>query len=72
MYWNVERIKEVEDKFAFKSSFYFLTSEYNVSKYKDILNQLNKEGWEIGLHAGFETHDSEEKMNQDIDEFKRQ
>ena len=72
LYWNVERIKEVENKFAFKSSFYFLTSEYNVSKYKDILNQLNKEGWEIGLHAGFETHDNEEKMNQDIDEFKRQ
>ena len=72
LYWNVERIKEIEEEFNFKSSFYFLTSEYNVSKYKNILNEFNRNGWEVGLHAGFETHENEDKMNEDIEEFKSQ
>ena len=45
LYWNIERIKEAEDKFRFKSSFYFLTSEYNVEQYKDVLDELMKNGW---------------------------
>ena len=72
LYWNIERIKEAEDKFRFKSSFYFLTSEYNVEQYKDVLDELMKNGWEIGLHAGFGTHDNEDKMKEDIVEFKKQ
>ena len=72
LYWNVERIKEIESKFDFHSSFYFLTSEYNLEQYKDVLDELSKDGWEIGLHAGFGTHENEGKMNEDINEFKRQ
>lgn len=72
LYWNVERIKEIEDKFEFKSSFYFLTSEYNLEQYKNVLDELIKNGWEVGLHAGFGTHDNEDKMKEDIMEFKRQ
>ena len=72
LYWNVERIKEIESKFDFHSSFYFLTSEYNLEQYKDVLDELSKDGWEIGLHAGFGTHENEGKMNEDISEFKRQ
>ncbi len=72
LYWNVERIKEIENKFGFKSSFYFLTSEYNLEQHRDILDELGRDGWEIGLHAGFGTHNNEDKMREDISEFKSQ
>jgi len=72
LYWNVERIKEIEGKFGFKSSFYFLTSEYNLEQYRDVLDELDRDGWEIGLHAGFGTHNNEDKMREDISGFKSQ
>jgi len=49
-----------------------LTSEYNLEQHRDILDELGRDGWEIGLHAGFGTHNNEDKMREDISEFKSQ
>ena len=72
LYWNVDRLADIEKKYGFNSSFYFLTSEYDLADHKEILNNLNTSGWEIGLHGGFGTHNNNEKMKSDIVNFKHQ
>lgn len=52
-YWVFDRICVEEKKRGFHSSFYFLTSEYNVSTphFARLFKGLKKGGWEIGLHS---------------------
>ncbi len=57
----------LEDKFGFRSTFFFmairraLSSEgrrysYKNPKVRETIKRLDKNGWEIGLHAGLQNH----------------
>ena len=57
-YWNFEKIMNLESKFGFKSTFFFLVNKrdlqprYNIKKLRNIIKILDGKGWEIGLHTG--------------------
>ena len=61
-YRNFDKIMKIEEKFGFRSTFFFLSFKrdielgYNVKKLKNEINALNENGWEIGLHAGLNSY----------------
>ncbi|MFX0204877.1 MAG: hypothetical protein ACFFDT_02750 [Candidatus Hodarchaeota archaeon] len=59
-WWNFHRWMELENEYDVRSAFYFLHkarapggSQYNFSDIKDLVNDLDRGGWEIGLHGTF-------------------
>jgi hypothetical protein len=62
LYDNIELIAEREGAERFRSSFYFLSSNYPLEKVKRAARKLDSKGWEIGLHGDFGTHDSDAGM----------
>jgi peptidoglycan/xylan/chitin deacetylase (PgdA/CDA1 family) len=58
----------LENKYGFKSTFFFLTTKrdlkprYNINNLKNILKKIHENGWEVGLHAGFNSYDNLEKL----------
>jgi len=67
-YWNFDKIMDFEDKYDFRSTFYFLTTKkgrkprYNIKKIKKVLKKLDNNGWEVGLHTGFESFGNYNKL----------
>ncbi len=66
LYDNVEMIAQRERELGFRSSFYFMSAEYPLSKVRATAHKIHKEGWEIGLHGDFGTHDSAEAMRRAV------
>ena len=62
LYDNTEYIARLERARGVRSSFYFLTREYDISRLKRRLARLASEGWDIGLHGDFGTHDSPDRL----------
>ena len=58
LYNNVAFIADEERARGVRSSFYFLTTNYSLRGLASLLATLEKEGWEVGLHGDFGTHDS--------------
>jgi|TARA_B100001971_G_C18261860_1_gene587709 peptidoglycan/xylan/chitin deacetylase (PgdA/CDA1 family) len=61
-YWQFEKIIELEKRFDFRSTFFFCAKRryikdpyYNIRniKIRNIINKLDKEGFEIGLHGSY-------------------
>jgi peptidoglycan/xylan/chitin deacetylase (PgdA/CDA1 family) len=69
MYNNTSYIEAIENERKLRSSFYFLSSNYDLRKISGTLDELNRRGWDVGLHGDFGTHDSEEKMGTAVARF---
>jgi hypothetical protein len=69
LYNNVEEVAKKEKERNLTSSFYFLTLSYSLSEIKEMARRLGSEGWDIGLHGDFGTHDSIERMNDSLTKF---
>lgn len=59
-YRNFREIMDLEEKYGACSSFYFLATNsditrfrYNIEDLEDELHQINDRGWEVGLHGGY-------------------
>ena len=70
-YWNVEEMAKIEKEFGFKSSFYLLLSEYQIDQKLQTFKILMNEGWEIGLHGGFDTHNNKNELLKQIELFSK-
>ncbi len=70
LYNNLVSVAEGEKRKGFRSSFFLLTAEYSLSELSRTLRMLKNDGWEIGLHGDFGTHDSLEKMKEALDRFR--
>lgn len=70
-YWTFEEILIAEEKYGFKSSFYFCASgphkvdpEYNIhsKKIKRLISDIYKKGCEVGLHGSFDSYNDYELL----------
>jgi len=71
-YWTFDYILEIEKKYNFKSSFYFIASkkptkvnsDYSITdgKILTLIKQIEKEGSEVGLHPSFKSFDNHKIM----------
>lgn len=59
-YLNFKKIMELENNFDAKSSFYFITAEEDVNRFRYDIEEIHSElgniadsGWEVGLHGGY-------------------
>ena len=59
-YRNFREIMDLEENFGACSSFYFLATNsditrfrYNIEDLEEELHQINDSGWEVGLHSGY-------------------
>ncbi|MGP8125738.1 MAG: hypothetical protein ACLQEQ_07765 [Nitrososphaerales archaeon] len=62
LYNNIDLIADLEARRGFRSSFYFLSKNYDLSALAGTAGRLAGSGWEVGLHGDFGTHDSAEEM----------
>jgi len=62
LYNNIDFVVDLEAKKGFKSSFYFLSKNYDLGALASNAQRLCELGWEVGLHGDFGTHDSPEQM----------
>lgn len=68
-YENILLIASKEREQGFRSSFYFMTSNYPLGPLKAEAASLRGHGWEVGMHGDFGTHDSFEKMKEAVSRF---
>jgi peptidoglycan/xylan/chitin deacetylase (PgdA/CDA1 family) len=68
-YRNFRRIMDLEEKYSACSSFYFLATNsditrfrYNIEDLEDELGRINDRGWEVGLHTGYYAFNDSEKI----------
>jgi peptidoglycan/xylan/chitin deacetylase (PgdA/CDA1 family) len=68
-YWNFTEIMDLEERYGARSSFYFLATDSDVSRFRynieDLENELGQiidKGWEVGLHGGYYAYDDLEKI----------
>ncbi len=68
-YWNFNQIMELEERYDAKSSFYFLSTEddirrfrYDIEDLESALITIMDKGWEIGLHGGYNAFNSLETI----------
>ena len=71
-YWNIEKMANLEAEFGFTSSFYLLVHDYDLADKRNYIIALAEKGWDIGLHGSFGTHDSSERMREDIARFEKE
>lgn len=69
LYDNIDLIKNEEGKRGFRSSFYFLLSNYGIDQLSKRIKKLREDGWDIGLHGSIGTHVSLESMMRELKEF---
>jgi len=62
LYDNTSYAVEIERRRNLRSSFYFLTGAYDLRPKAALLASMREQGWEVGLHGDFGTHDSSENM----------
>lgn len=72
--WNFEQIMEMEKKYDARSSFYFLALkkgeldfQYDIGDCKDVLIELDRSGWEVGLHGGHTAFNDPDQMRREKD-----
>ncbi len=46
---NIEKIVEIEKKYGFRSSFFFVPEDYDV--HRSLIRALQKDGFEVGVHG---------------------
>lgn len=71
-YWNFKEIINLERKWNAKSSFYFITAERDIRRFRYHIEDLENElgyivdnGWEVGLHGGYYAYNN-------LDEIKKE
>lgn len=62
LYNNISLVADMETARGLRSSFYLLTGNYSLRGLSGTLAKLGRDGFEVGLHGDFGTHDSQEKM----------
>jgi peptidoglycan/xylan/chitin deacetylase (PgdA/CDA1 family) len=67
LYNNIDLITDLEAKEGLRSSFYFLSKNYDLSALAGTARRLAGSGWEVGLHGDFGTHDSAEAMEDAVE-----
>jgi len=64
-YQNIPEVVELEEKFGFKSTFFFRTHvkdskqpppAYDLNEYRSDIRSMISGGWEVGLHSDFLSH----------------
>ena len=63
---NLRLVASAEEGRGFRSSFYFMSSEYPLDQVRKVTDLITRDGWEIGLHGDFGTHDSLERMDEAV------
>jgi peptidoglycan/xylan/chitin deacetylase (PgdA/CDA1 family) len=68
-YWNFDEIMKLEEKHDAKSSFYFMATEedirrfrYDIEDLENTLGSIVDNGWEVGLHGGYNAYNSLETI----------
>ncbi len=69
LYLNIEGMVGIERTHGFKSSFYFLLDEYEITPLTETLSRLRSDGWEMGLHGGLRSSEDIGKMRAEIGLF---
>lgn len=71
-YLNFSKIMDIEASFEAKSSFYFITAEvdpirfrYDIEDIEHHLGEILDRGGEVGLHGGYYSYDSPEKIKKE-------
>ncbi len=70
-WYNFNQIIELEKQYNAKSSFYFLATKkglnrgYNIQKVKNELINIDKQGWEVGLHGGYYSYNNIEELKKE-------
>jgi len=68
---NFNQIINLEKKYNAKSSFYFLATKkglnrgYKIEKLKKEIINIDKQGWEIGLHGGYYSYNNLEELKKE-------
>ncbi|MDV3244188.1 MAG: hypothetical protein LYZ66_03285 [Nitrososphaerales archaeon] len=62
LYDNASLVAKLEAARSLHSSFYLFSANYDLSSMAKKLRSLLREGWDVGLHGDFGTHDSLEQM----------
>ena len=67
LYRNIPEYIELEEKYGFRSTFFFRTlyENGNVEDYEDDIQTLQKGNWEVALHTDPKSVDSIEKIKQE-------
>jgi peptidoglycan/xylan/chitin deacetylase (PgdA/CDA1 family) len=70
-WWNFSDIRELEDLYDAKSSFYFMVEDrndqdynYNIEDCELIMGELSDGGWEIGLHGGHSAYNNVSELKE--------
>ena len=71
LYDNIDLIREREAEEGFRSSFYLMSAEYPLEKVRASARRLKANGWEVGLHGDFGTHDSQVEMGKAVERLPR-
>ncbi len=69
LYLNIEGMAAIERKHGYRSSFYFLLDEYDITSLTETLSRLRSDGWEMGLHGGLRTSEDLSRMRAEIGLF---
>ena len=69
LYNNIDYIADLEAKRGLRSSFYFLSKNYDLNALAPTAQRMIGSGWEVGLHGDFGTHDSAEAMEDAVKRF---
>jgi peptidoglycan/xylan/chitin deacetylase (PgdA/CDA1 family) len=72
-YWNFGEIINLEKKYNAKSTFFIMAdkSNYNLNDLKDELYHISQEGYEIGLHGGFNAYNDLSTMKKEKEILER-
>jgi hypothetical protein len=70
LYDNIAYVASLEDQRKLRSSFYFLTHNYDLARLSPELRGLRERGWDIGLHGDFGTHTSQDGMAEAVSRFR--
>ena len=62
LYNNIGLVASMERSRGLTSSFYLMAFNYDLGPLAPTLASLRSDGWDIGLHGDFGTHDSGERM----------
>jgi len=62
-YNNFKLYAKLEKQYGVRSSFYFLTDEYDFKKITKEIRVLKENKTDLGLHGGFGTHNDSDKLN---------
>jgi peptidoglycan/xylan/chitin deacetylase (PgdA/CDA1 family) len=71
VYDNIAYVSRLERVRNLRSSFYFLTANYSLSKVAPEIGELRRGGWDVGLHGDDGTHDSAEHLAASVERFRQ-